>query len=61
LFKQFQTVYDVRSSIVHGSAVPVAELAGAGAAARRVAAATIIKGLRNGWPTPETLKAAALG
>jgi hypothetical protein len=61
LFGQFQSVYDARSSIVHGSALTPGRLALIAATARQLAAAVLIKALRAGWPSAADLGRAVFG
>jgi hypothetical protein len=61
LFGEFQSIYDARSSIVHGSTLEAARLASARVTARRLASAVLTKGLRAGWPEPADLRRAIFG
>jgi hypothetical protein len=61
LFGEFQSIYDTRSSIVHGSTLEAARLASARVTARRLASAVLTKGLRAGWPEPADLRRAIFG
>ena len=57
LFRNFQTVYDVRSGLVHGAKRSSHdEIQAAVRLARHLAAAVMLKGLDTGWPTQEQLR-----
>jgi hypothetical protein len=62
LSKELQTIYVIRSKIVHGSTPESEALLLAHALnARQLAARLLIKGLDQGWPSHDTLKKMALG
>lgn len=56
-FRDFQTVYDVRSGLVHGTRrYSPEEVQVAARLARRLASAVLLKALDAGWPTQEQLR-----
>lgn len=62
LFTRFSAVYKVRSDIAHGSRIRrPEELETVASDARELTAAVLLRALRAGWPTPDGLRAAALG
>jgi hypothetical protein len=61
VFKQLARVYDTRSKIVHGSRVDAAELQDVVAVAKRLTARILLRGIDQGWPSQDELRAMALG
>jgi hypothetical protein len=56
LFGQFKTLYDTRSSLVHGSVSSKLDAVGVARLARELAAQCIVKALRTQWPTADTFE-----
>jgi hypothetical protein len=60
LFKDFAKVYDTRSDIVHGKRVDANELQAIVATARQLTSRVLRRGLEQGWPSQDDLRAAVL-
>lgn len=61
LFDELKDLYDARSRIVHGTALLPHEIEALSALARRVSSVTLLRALRQGWPSAEALADAPLG
>lgn len=60
LFDELRDLYDARSRIVHGTALLPHQLESLAALARRVSSVTLLRSLREGWPSAESLADAPL-
>lgn len=61
LFDELQDLYDARSRIVHGTALPPHQIEAIAALGRRLSSTTLLRALRNGWPSSEFLADAVFG
>lgn len=61
LADELKDLYDARSAIVHGTPLPSHRLEPLAALARSISSATIVRALRQGWPTEQSLVDALFG
>jgi hypothetical protein len=60
VYRAFAKAYDTRSDIVHGKRVEPEELRAVASTTKSITGRVLLRGLEQGWPTPDELRAAVL-